>query len=149
MSNVGGTSCWRSVPIIHPPTTTSHMSELWHKLWHHLNSFLLRTNFQITSSTVLPSIGLRTRFFGFHLNWDGNFYLIRRYPAQSNPNGLGFTRPNKEQGQVWIFFFFLKKTRSRSRFWVLPQPFTTKVKFQKYLHIYIYISLMSNPNSFL
>ena len=40
-----------------------------------------------------------------------------------------------------------KRVRVESGFWTQPDPFTTKVKLLKYQHIYI--SLMSNPNSFL
>ena len=33
---------------------------------------------------------------GIFLIRDSNFCPTRRYPAQSDPNGSGFTRPDKE-----------------------------------------------------
>ena len=73
---------------------------------------------------------------------DGNLDPTRGYPIRPDPNGPDFTRPDKEQGQVWV----LKKKPEAGpgRVWVLsknpkpdPKPDPDKIR----LYIYIITKL--------
>ena len=73
---------------------------------------------QISSlASNLQNPRVRSQFSKTHTvtHRDGNLDPTCRYPARPDPNGPDFTQLDKEEGRVWIFFFFLKKNPKRVR----------------------------------